>query len=71
MVNSGLKWYKRRRDLCHFTQSLPKLPRNDVSHSFDPHHSTLHGMLIPDMPTALLHYAYLNAFKDKLTIPPL
>jgi hypothetical protein len=70
MFNSGLKQYKRRRDLCHVTQSLSKVSRSVVTHSFDPHLSTLYGPLITHLPPASVRCAYLNAFKDKLNILP-
>jgi len=51
MANPGLKQNTRRRDLCHFEQSLSKVPPNVFfSHSFNPDLGTLHGTLILQMP---------------------
>jgi len=65
MANSGLKENKRRRDLCHFAQSLSKVPCNLFSLSFNHDLGTVYGTFIPHTPPASVQCAYLNAFKDK------
>ena len=68
MANLGLKQKERCRDLCHFAQSLSKVPRNVFSHYFNPDLDTLHGTFFSHMPSTFVQCAYLNTFKDKLNI---